>query len=265
MSETLEQLQSHNHRTQQVGDTLPVGMQSETIDETPDTQTTVVPDADTTTNESVPEESPYEIDGQAFKTAEEAYAYSQKKLSERETELMLIQARQEAFEQGITMGRSPHQTAQIETSEEDDSEQFYTDPKGYLQRKEAQIEERVSTKLAAKRHAEEEDARLWSDFFNKHPDLDGFKSDCEVTLNTHLDTIKLLAVKDKTKAMDYLATKTREKFQAYMEKQRPSRALPNSKGGVTPTGQSTTTNVTPTQNNDAPLDFITQMRSIRKR
>lgn len=215
-----------------------------------------------TQESQIPDDS-ITIDGQVFKSAKEAYEYSQKKLQEAETERLILQARQEAYEQAIQMGQNRFQAqeaAQAVTPPEDDIDKFYENPQGYLK----EMKQKLKAEVQAELSQDDLDRQAWNDFFKKHPDLDGFKQDCELVLNQNLDTIKLLAAKDRGKAMDYLATKTREKFQTYMERMKPQSVLHNTHAGPS-VGGNPTPSVTPTTKNETTLDFVSQLRSLNNR
>lgn len=251
-SETLAQLQSLRSGAPNEEAETPIEVQSET--ETPvDVQAS---------EESTTPSEPITVDGKQFANESEAYAYVQNKLKEAETEKLLLQARQEGLESALQYQQFQGQnvTPPPTAAPEDDSDQFYADPQGYMKKKESEIEARVLSKF----RAEQEDERLWGEFFNAHPDLADSRNICELTLNNNLETIKVLATKDRKKAMDYLATKTREVFQGYNERLKPRTQLPNTKAG--PSIGNIGSGVTPTTKNteDEPVDFISQMRSLRK-
>lgn len=209
---------------------------------------------------------PIVVDGKQFKTEREAFEYTKSKLSESETEKLITSARLEGMEAAL-MNQGHAQVAppqEAQTEPEDDSDEFYSDPSGYMKKKEAQLEEKIEQRLQSKMEQKQADEKLWSEFFQAHPDLEGFRSDCEMVLNQpeNLKTIQVLSSKDRKRAMDYLATKTREKFQMWAERQKPRKTLERtnsgpsegSPGGVTPTAQNQEEKV---------LDLTSQMRSMR--
>lgn len=204
-------------------------------------------------------------DGQEFATEKEAYEYMQVKLAEAEREKLILEARQEGIEAALSSrGQESPQVAAPEEPE-DDSDEFYSDPTGYMKKQASKLEEQIRQKLKAENDMVEADRREWNDFFTRHPDLADFKDDCQHALSQNLDTIRLLAAKDKKKAQDFLATKAREKFQRYIEAAKPRTQLTNQRnaassginpGSVTPSGSS--------QEKSEPLDMISQMRSLRR-
>lgn len=254
-SETLAQLQA-----MQRGESLPQ-------ENPPEASATDVPLEtqamdDKVTVDGTPVAETIVIDGKTFANEKEAYTYAQKKLQESETEKLLLQARQEGIESALHLARqnaagvTPPLTAPVE----DDTDLFYTDPKKYMEKKESEIIARVR----AEQLQTQQDEALWREFFSAHPDLDGFKEDCQTVLNQHEETIKVLAAKDRKRAMDYLATKTREKFEQYMERRKPRSVLSNTKAG--PSAGNFSSGVTPAlkKDSDEPVDFVSQMRSLRK-
>lgn len=213
--------------------------------------------------DGTPAAEPIVLDGQTFANEKEAYAYAQKKLAESETEKMLLQARQEGIESALHLaGQNANGvTPQVVVPPEDDTDLFYTDPKKYMEKKRDEIIQQVR----AEQQQTQQEETLWREFFNAHPDLDGFKEDCQDTLNKNIETIKVLAAKDRKRAMDYLATKTREKFEQYMERRKPRTTLSNTKAG--PSAGNFSSGVTPAlkKDSDEPVDFVSQMRSLSKR
>jgi len=206
------------------------------------------------------------IDGQEFATEKEAYQYAQKKLSEVETEKLLMQARQEGMEAGL-LGSQQAGTYAAAAPEpvpvEDDMDAFYENPTEYLRKKTAAITEQVSSTIQSQIAAKALDEKLWGEFFAKNPDLDGFKEDCQHTLNAHLDTVSVLAKKDRGKAMDFLASKTREKFHNYIERQKPRKVLPNQPSIPSSGGNPGVTHHQNVSQSEDSLDFVSQLRNMR--
>lgn len=205
-------------------------------------------------------------DGQTFATEKEAYEYMKTKVSATETEAAIMQAKQEAYEQAMmNMGQQPGTQAPVEQAPPEDDfneEEYFSDPVGYTKRREAKLAAQIRNDIQVEQQARQADEQTWSEFFTANPDLDGFRADCEITLNQNLETIKLLARKDKKQAMQFLATKTREKFQTWAERQRPQTTLPNTKAG--PSSGTGTPGVTP-QASETPLkdvDFCSEINTI---
>lgn len=204
-------------------------------------------------------------DGQEFSSEKEAYEYMQRKVDEVEREKLILEARQEGMESALYSRQEQTVAELAPPQEEDDSEDFYADPTGYMKKQTAKIEEQIRQRLRLENEAAEADRREWNDFFTRHPDLSDFKEDCQHALTQNLETIKILAAKDKKKAQDFLATKAREKFQRYIEAAKPRTQLANShnaaSSGVYPSG------VTPAKSSQAEnesLDMISQIRNMRR-
>lgn len=226
----------------------------------------VEPVAEPAAEPIAPAEGSVVLDGQTFASESDAYAYVQKKNSDLETENLLIQARQEGLEQAMSM--APQQMAPAPAQapiEIDDSDEFYADPQGYFKKKMGSMREQIQSELNQSSAAQQAETQVWHDFFALHPDLEGFKPDCEAMANQHADTIKLLAGKDRKKAMDYLATKTRAKFQAWTESQRPRTTLERQQNGVSQGNTVAGPGVTLPTKTEQDLDFVSQMRNMRNR
>lgn len=204
----------------------------------------------------------YTIHGQTFKTQAEAFKYAESLALEKER----VEAEANAYRQGIqeaALLREPAQNVTQEAPPEDDKfdEKFYSDPKTYLAERDAKVAAQVEQKILSQITQKSEDEKLWDEFFRAHPDLHGFREDCESTLTKHVKDIRALSqTKGKDAAMSFLAQKTRAKFQAYVEAAKPRRELSPSSVGSTP-GQPTS--VTRKTTEEQPLDFAAQIRSLR--
>ena len=202
-------------------------------------------------------------DGQSFATEAEAYAHVQGKLAASETENTLLQARQEGYD-AAAQGIQPAQPAVPVPPPADDfnEDAYYADPVGYMKERETKLAANVREDIRRETAAANADQTAWKDFFIAHPDLDGFQEDCQSMLNQHLNTIQILSRKDKKQAMQFLATKTREKFQNWNAKQRPTETLTNAQ--TPPAGGSGGGTVTPQDpNKDVELvDFCAEISSM---
>lgn len=220
-----------------------------------------------TRQNEAPPEGGVIVDGKSFSTEAEAYTYVQEKAKQLETENLLLQARQEGFE-AASQGFAPQSQVPapaVAEVPEDDSDEFYADPQGYFQKKMQSMRQQIQSELQQATAAQQAEEQLWGEFFSAHPDLEGFKADCEQMAGVHAETIKLLAAKDKKKALDFLATKTRAKFQDYMERIKPRTNLPRQQNAVSVGNAVAGPGVTPPQKEDAGLDFVSQMRNMRSR
>lgn len=213
-------------------------------------------------------EGTFEADGQTFASESEAFKYMQDKYSQSETERLILEARQEGMQEalGNMPGNNPQPIEATPQEPDLDIDKFYEDPKGFLKTYGDQIRESVKSEVMSASATEREESKAWNEFFSAHPDLEGFQQDCQMMLDANLPTIQTLARKDKKKAQDYLAMKTREKFQNYIEQTKPTKTLSNHGGGPSGGGAPVTHNVTQKsqEKSDEALDFASQLRSIRR-
>lgn len=213
--------------------------------------------------EEVAAEGSIIIDGKTFANESEAYEHTKKLLAESDTEKLIMAAKQEAYQEAMHLNQQAQAPVIEEAPEVDDSDEFYADPQGYFKKKSDAIEDRIRTKIQGEMAATNADVQLWQEFFAAHPDLDGFKDDCQQMLNANLDTVKLLASKDRRKAMDFLATKTREKFQTYADRMKPRKELHRT-NDVPSVGTNHVASVTQQEKDGTPLDFVSQMRNLKR-
>lgn len=220
------------------------------------------PATEETTQEAAPEtevaaDEGIELDGQKFKTQKEALAYAQANIMKLQMEREIA----DAYRQGIADAAGPLEsvTPQAAAPAEDNfEEEFYRDPKATLEKVRLQAIEEAETRILTKQQMQNAEEKLWSDFQNAHPDLADFREDVVHYANVHKDVVQaLVRTKGQQAAFDYVAQKTRAKFQAYVEKMKPATALPATKPAVTPTGQKS---VTPPKAPTKPLSFMEEVR-----
>jgi len=208
--------------------------------------------------EAVPEETPaevpeeIEIGERTFKTQAEALAFARAELQRKEQESAVA----EAYRAGIA-DLSAHQAPAAAPAEDNWEEKFYANPKGTLEELREQIKQEVLGQVTT----QTEDQKLWSEFQTKHPDLVGFEDDVKVTLAKFDKEIKgIAATKGKEKAMEFLAQKTRVKFQEYIDRAKPQHALSNTRTAGASTSQ---TSVTPKIVVEKVLSFAEQVKQNR--
>ncbi len=193
------------------------------------------------------------IGEKTFKTQAEAVAYAETLESEK--------FQSDAYAQGLrdAMDRvgAPAQAAAPPPPEEDFDSQFYANPKEYL----TKVKEQAKSEAIAIVSATQNREKLWGDFFREYPDLDGQRQMCEMVLNQNWEVLGKMT--DLPKAMKILAQKTRAIFEGYIEKSKPRTQLASAPVR-TPAG-APKPSVTPAVKKDEPLDFASQMRSLRKR
>ncbi len=201
------------------------------------------------------------IGDRSFKTQAEAFAYAQEELSRKDMEIQIA----EAYRTGIADASQANAPIAAAPEPEDPAaweQKFYADPKGTLSELRASIEADLEKKILGRVAGQTEEQKIWAEFYAKHPDLEGFDDDVLAVSQKHAEEIRALAkTKGRPAAIDYLAQKTKAKFQAYNEKQKPRSALPNAPAASTPRGQ---TNVTPQQGERKILSFVEQARSIKR-
>lgn len=207
-------------------------------------------------------EAKIKIGDKEFNTQEEAFAYAQS----LDHKTALLEAQSNAYRQAVLDATAAQGAAQKVTQnppepEEDFDAKFYENPKEYLKTYGEKIIAQTEAKILSQVNAKTEEEKLWGEFFSGHPDLRNFKEDCETVLAKHNEDIRALyQTKGQKAAMDYLAQKTRAKFQDYIEASKPQRELPRTSAGVSlGSANSVTRNVKETQ----PVDFITEIRQAR--
>lgn len=211
------------------------------------------------------------LDGKEFASEKEAYEYAQQKLREAEQEKLILEAQKQAYEeamQNLPLNQQQELRQQeqelLSSDNEDDLNRFYEDPKAYLAEQQKKIYQQVKEEIYKELNAEKEEEKLWNEFFRMNPDLEGFKDDCNLVLQKNWDTIQMIAKRDKRQAMQYLADKTREKFRSYIEKTMPRKTLSNQVPQTPDSVHEVQSNVTKPQSDEEPLDFASQIRSIRR-
>ena len=210
--------------------------------------------------EPVALDAPIKIHGKEFRTAKEAEDY----VAELEAEKMKLEEEKllsESYNQGIRDALSSQALAQpaAPVPEENFEEQFYANPKETLNK----MKEQAKAEALAAVNAEKQKEALWSQFFAENPDLDGQRHVCELVLQQNWDVLGNMT--DIPKAMKILATKTRSVFQGYIEKTKPRTELPKASAQAVSTGMASAPNVTSAGKKEEPLDFITEMKKMRRR
>ncbi len=213
---------------------------------------------------AAPEEQ-IEIGERTFSTQAEALTYARAELQRKEAEAAIA----EAYRAGIT----DHAAATAPAAPQEDEaqkamralgiteEEFYSDVPKALLKLSQKIREDVSREVLGTVSTQTEDQKLWSEFNQKNPDLVGFEEDVKVTLAKFDKEIKGIATtKGKEKAMEFLAQKTRSKFQEYIDRAKPRRDLSNAPTNGAPASQS---NVTSKIVVEQPLSFTEQIRQNR--
>ena len=257
-SQTLQQLSQHQQN-------LPIGggVNLEPVLE----PAKVEPIPEPAQEPQVHSENVVEVDGQQFASEAEARKYLEQKYSKLEQEKLLDEARLEGMQSamGYIPQATPQQVRQAEDDEPIDMDKYYEDPQGYLLERERKIEERLMKKMSAAQQAQQKDAEVWAQFTSKYPDLSDFKGDVDAVVNANMDMVTTLAKRDVNKAMDFVAMKTREKFQRWVDAQKPTKVLSNTKTMVHGGGNPPVTQPQNSQSQPKNLDFASQLRNLRKK
>jgi len=211
-----------------------------------------------------------EIDGHRFASEADAlkWALSNKAQLEREKELA------DAYRSGIsdsqvfTQGQLPQVTpAKQEDEDPNFEERFYANPKEVLKELTAKAKREAFEELQRVTSARDIEREVWDKFTSAHPDLADFKEDVETIANhnQHKEIIQaLVRTKGQEAAMNYVAQKTRAKFQAYAEATKQKTVLPRGAGpGTTPTGSDK--KVTLPKKEEKPMSMKDQLRQLKNK
>jgi hypothetical protein len=198
------------------------------------------------------------VGGREYASEQEAYADVERRLREVEQENLLMAARQEGLQEGMQYGVPKEEEATAPPDNFD--EEFYSDPQGYLSKREEKIRQDIQMRL----QNEQIEKQLWNDFFSEYPDLDGFKDIVEMKVAENKATIQALAKKDRSDAFKFIAMKSRELFQNYSAKLKPTEELTNKNVVHTPPGSGSPVSVTPEDNSDEGLDMASQISNMRR-
>lgn len=210
----------------------------------------------------------YEIDGRAFNSEKEAIDWLLTQKNDLERERLIA----DAYRSGIqdAAGRLSPDIPQVPQQEDEDPDwetRYYQDPKAALAERERKAEERILRKIQQQQSAAQAEREVWDKFCASHPDLADFRSDVETVANSpeNIQIVQALArTKGEQAAIDYVAQKTRAKFQAYMRASQQRTVLPRSTVGASPTGAADR-NVTLQQKSEKPLSFAEELRQFKKK
>lgn len=189
------------------------------------------------------------IGDKEFKTQSEAIRYAEK--------LEADKLAAEAYNQGMRDTLAAHTTPQEEVIEDNFEEKFYSNPKQAL----LEAEERATQRAVNEIKKEQNKEAMWNKFLTKNPDVN--REDAELILQRNWETIGKMT--DFDKAMELLATKTRSYYQDIIDRAKPRKELPNKGGQAVSAGSSTKGGVTPKEEKKESLDFISELKRIRRR
>lgn len=261
-SETLQQLQQF-HKGEEPTAELPPGSNSVEAQPAP---APVAPVEEPPVEPAPPAAAVVEVDGQQFASEADALKYLQGKYSEVQTERLLDEARIEVMQSALQF-QPTAQPAQQPIPVEDpvDMDKFYENPAEYMRLREAKLEEKIQARVAASQNIAQRDAQVWSDFSKKYPDLADSRDIVDLVVNKNKDMVSTLAHRDQIKAMDFVARKTREVFQGWVEAQKPTKVLSNTRQETTRGGNPPVTQPKSPAESNKPLDFTAQIRNMNKR
>lgn len=243
---------------------MPADMQTE---QTEEVVVHAAPEADPEAVEQEEESAAIEIDGQSFKTEAEALEYARTKITAADIELARADAyRQAAQDLGQRVTHQPNVTPQPQEDEKEWEQKFFENPKKALEDAMAKARAEALSEVGKMTALDRENARLWSRFCELNPDLADFKEDVEHATALHREAaVALKGTKGEDAALNYIATKTRSKFQQWAEKAKPG--TPMSKGGgASPSGGGKdVTSGGSKKSDDKPLSFVEQIKQNKKR
>lgn len=186
----------------------------------------------------------FESEAEAFKYAEEL---------ERKVEGA------ELYNQGIRDALAATGAQQTAAAEPEDNfeERFYANPKETLK----EVQTKARDEALAVIRAEQKREQLWTQFLNENPDLR--RKDAQRILDENWDTIGKIT--DLTKAMKVLAQRTRAEYEEIRSLGKPRTELQSRQGQVVSPSGGTPARVTQQKKNEAPLDFVSQLKSNSNR
>lgn len=268
MSEMLEQVRQVKEDAK---NTARAGGQSDASEELPEGSSPIEarsssPEGETETAEETPAPSegesaesgetgseddgePIRIAGQTFKSQKEAFAWAE----ERERERELTEAHAAGIREALEATRQP---AQPNPEPEDDFEQrFYANPKETLK----EIQAKAVAEATQAIRAETQREKLWNDFLSEYPDIR--RKDAERILNENWSVFGKIT--DLKQAMKSLAQRTRAEYEEIESLRKPRTVLADKKQVLSPSGGAPQ-RVTPPKKDDAPLDFVSQMKKLKE-
>jgi hypothetical protein len=223
-------------------------------EETERTEETVVATAAESEEEKTAEKKSsgaIKIGDHFFDSAEDAMKYAEK----LENEKLIAEAANQAIRETLQYVRQPEAAALV--PEEDLEQEFYANPKEAL----TKVQKRARDEALSVIRQENEKERLWMKFCDQYPDLAGSRSLIEQIVSTDPVIAKMT---DVDSGFKLLARKARSFYQEYIDRTKPRTELPNKSGQVVSSGMSSPSKVTPKKSEEAPIDFISQLKRMRR-
>lgn len=193
------------------------------------------------------------IGDRTFDTQEDAFSYAR----ELENEKLTAQAFREGVELAERRG-NPNPAPATAVPEEDFDQQFYADPKKYLQTAREQIRQEIKQEVFGELDRKRKHEETWETFYKENPDLSNARKLVGTILSENWEQWKHL----KTEVgMKKLAESARTEKRAMLEDMLPKTDLPNRR--VTASPGSGSAPVTRKINEDRPLSFTEQIKQNR--
>lgn len=224
----------------------------------------------TKVDDSAPTKAKIRIGTREFATSEDALVYAQ--------ELEIARAQDQGFIEGVKASQKNEPEVPQKSEEEELEELFFQDPKAAFAKLRASVKKELETGLDTKVEqqqvaAAQAEARetVWEKFYQDNTDLADYQE--LISGEKHLGGPLLqkwwseVSTKPLDEAMSLIADKARTALKIQKNKSATTEVLANkSATTVTPAG-STSGKVTGSaeNNNDEPIDFISQVRKHGKR
>lgn len=187
-----------------------------------------------------------------FSNQEDAWAYAQ------ELEQEKIAA--DAFRHGVetaTKGNPPPSAPQPDPDEKFD-EEFYTNPKEYLKKRDERIAQQVLRQVSQTQTVTERNKQTWDKFYGEYPDLANAKELVQLTLTQNWDNLKEV---ETERALKIIAEKARDKRKALVADLLPGKELPRTKNAVS---SGSGVRVTPQKVEEKNLTMVEQMAKVKR-
>lgn len=167
----------------------------------------------------------------------------------------------DAFRQGIETARAQSQgnISAEKPAADNFEEEFYSNPKEYLAKKEVQIVQQAEQRVTERLERERKHTETWTEFYSTYPDLANSKVLVNAVLQARWNDLQHI---DTVKALKILAEQVRAEKRAMLAEELPRTALPPQKRTAS-TG--TSANVTQKIVDEKPLNFAAQIRNNKLR
>ncbi len=201
------------------------------------------------------EEIKFKIGGKEFSTQEEAWTYAESLEQER--------LAADAFRQGVEVASrmnpgNPAPAPAAPTEPEEIDPEYYTNPKAYFAKREAQMIDRARAAIEQDSQRKQTHEETWTQFYSDYPDLASARDFVDLTLQQNWNTLQHVETKQ---ALKQLAEKTRAKLKPIVEARMPKTELPKPKHAVSAGGAE---QVTQPKTAAQPLNFTQQMAKLKK-